>query len=295
MLGFSMPQKLKMDKQEFLRKIEVELKISQNSEYTIRNYLLSNSALLDFCKKNPEEIGVDDVKSFMAEKLSNKSSSYSILFLAALKYAYSSILKKDITMEIKRPKKEKRIPVVLSKDEVRRFIDSLHNKKSKLMISMMYACGFRVSELTNLMTDNLDFNERIGHIRQAKGKKDRIFNIPAFLFDELKEQAEEQKKLGREFLFSGPKDRLSSRNMQKIVKKAAIKAGITKNIHPHTLRHSFATHLLEDGVDIRKIQELLGHADLSTTQIYTHISAEELKKITSPLDTLMKKEDETNK
>src|SRR3989338_3803464 len=183
MLGFSMPQKLKMDKQEFLKKIEVELKISQNSEYTIRNYILSNSALLDFCKKNPEEIGVDDVKLFMAEKLSSKSSSYSILFLAAVKYAYFNLLKNDITLEIKRPKKEKRIPVVLSKEEVRRFIDSLHNKKSKLMISLMYACGFRVSELTNLMTDNLDFAERIGHIRQAKGKKDRIFHIPAFLFD----------------------------------------------------------------------------------------------------------------
>jgi len=284
-----------MNKEEFLKKIEVELKISQNSEYTIRNYLLSNSALLNFCKKNPEEISVDDVKSFMAEKLSSKSSSYSILFLAAVKYAYSNLLKNDITMEIKRPKKEKRIPVVLSKEEVRMFIDSLHNKKSRMMISLMYACGFRVSELTNLKVDDFDFNEKIGHVRQAKGKKDRIFNIPAFIFGDLKNQAEEQKKLGQEFLFSGPKDRLSSRNMQKIVKKAAIKAGITKNIHPHTLRHSFATHLLEDGVDIRKIQELLGHADLSTTQIYTHISAEELKKIISPLDTLMKKEDDTNK
>lgn len=279
-----------MNKEEFLKKIEVELKISQNSEYTIRNYLLANANLLDFAKKSPEEINVDDVKAFLAAKLSNKSSSYSILFLAAVKYAYSAILKRDITLEIKRPKKEKRIPVVLSKDEVRRFIDSLHNKKSRLMISLMYACGFRVSELINLKAEDLDFNEKIGHLRQAKGKKDRIFNIPSFLFDDLKKQAEEQKQKGIEFLFTGPKGRLSSRNMQKIVKKAAIKAGITKDIHPHTFRHSFATHLLEDGIDIRKIQELLGHADLSTTQIYTHISAEELKKIPSPLDSLMEEE-----
>ncbi len=281
-----------MEKEEFLKKLEVELKISQNSDYTIRNYVLTNSALLDFAKKNPDEITVDDVKAFMAEKLSNKSSSYSILFLAAVKYAYSAILKKDITLEIKRPKKEKRIPTILSKGEVRRFIDSLNNKKSRLMLSLMYACGFRVSELTNLKIEDLDFNERIGHVRQAKGKKDRIFNIPSFLFDDLRGHAGEQKKGGRELLFTGPKGRLSARNIQKIVKKATLKAGIEKDIHPHTLRHSFATHLLESGVDIRKIQELLGHADLSTTQIYTHISAEELKKIPSPLDSLMGKSEE---
>jgi integrase/recombinase XerD len=273
-----------MDKEEFLKKIEVELKISQNSDYTVRNYLLANANLLEFAKKNPDDISVDDVKMFMAEKLSSKSSSYSILFLAALKYAYSNILKKDITLEIKRPKKEKKIPEVLSKDEVRKVIDSLHNQKSKLMISLIYACGFRVSELTNLKVEDFDFNEKIGHVRQAKGKKDRIFNIPSFLFDELKREVEEQKRNGKEFLFTGPKGRLSPRNLQKIVKKVALKAGIEKEIHPHTLRHSFATHLLEDGIDIRKIQELLGHADLSTTQIYTHISAEELKKIPSPLD-----------
>jgi integrase/recombinase XerD len=276
-----------MEKEEFLKKVEVELKISKNSEHTIRNYLLANSGLIDFAKKNPEEIKEDDVKAFMAERLASKSSSSTILFLSALKYSFSNILGKDITAGIKRPKKEKKIPTVLSRQEVRKLIESLNNRKSRLMISMLYACGFRVSELINLKVNNLDFNEKIGHIRQAKGKKDRIFNIPLFVLIDLREQAEEQKQAGKEFLFTGPKGRLSSRNIQKIVKKATVKAGITKEIHPHTLRHSFATHLLEDGIDIRKIQELLGHADLSTTQIYTHVSAEELKKIRSPIDSLM--------
>jgi integrase/recombinase XerD len=151
----------------------------------------------------------------------------------------------------------------------------------------MYACGLRVSELTNLKIKDINFNEKSGNLRQAKGRKDRVFNIPNFIFEDLEKQAEFQKKENKEFLFSGPKEKLSSRNLQKIVSAAARRAGIKKDVHCHTLRHSFATHLLENNVDIRKIQELLGHADLSTTQIYTHISREELKKVKSPLDELM--------
>jgi integrase/recombinase XerD len=277
-----------MNKEEFLKKLEIELKISKNSIYTIRNYLDANSKLINFTKKEPSEINLNDVKSYLAENLSDRASTSIILFLSAVKYAYSNILNKDITAGIKRPKREKKIPVVLSKDEIRKLLDSAINKKSKLMISLMYACGFRVSELINLKLEDLDFEEKIGHVRQAKGKKDRNFNIPVFLENDLKEQAEFQKQNKQEYLFTGHNKKLSSRNIQKIMQNLTKKAGIKKFVHPHTLRHSFATHLLESGTDIRMIQELLGHADLSTTQIYTHISSEEMKKIPSPLDNLMK-------
>jgi integrase/recombinase XerD len=276
-----------MKKEEFLQKLEVELKISKNSKYTLRNYLNANSELLAFSKKNPEEMTEDDVKSFMASKLSDSSSSSIIVFLSALRFAYTGILKRDITIGIKRPKREKRIPAVLTKEEIKQLFNALQNKKSKLMISLAYACGFRVSELVNLKVIDLNFNEMIAHVRQAKGKKDRIVNLPTFLLDNLKEQVHNQQEEKQEFLFTGPTGQLTERNIQKIVHAAAKKAGIEKEVHPHTLRHSFATHLLENGVDIRKIQELLGHADLSTTQIYTHISREELKKIQSPIDNLM--------
>jgi len=276
-----------MDKHQFLEKIRVELKISKNSEHTIKNYLIPNQELLKFSGKNPAEITEDDVKLFMAEKLSNHASSSTILFLSAIKYAYSNILKKDITLNIKRPKKERKIPAVLTKEEIKSMISAAETRKSRLMISLLYACGLRVSELTNLKINNLDFNDKVGFVKQGKGKKDRIFNIPAFLSEELKALVDKQRQNNQEYLFSGPKGKLSSRNLQKIVSKLAIKIGLNKSVHPHTLRHSFATHLLEDGVDIRKIQILLGHADLSTTQIYTHVSTEELKKITSPLDSLM--------
>jgi len=275
-----------MNNPEFLKKLEIELKISKNSEYTLRNYLRANKEFLDFIKKDPDKVEEDDLKLYIADNLSERSAMSVILFLASIRFAYKTILKKDITITIKRPKREKRLPSVLTKDEVFRLMDKMQNWKSKLMISLMYACGMRVSELVNLKIEDFNFDEKVGHIRQGKGKKDRIFNIPALLADDLIKQVEMQKKFNQIYLFSGPKGRLTSRNLQKIVVKAKENAGITKDVHCHTLRHSFATHLLENNVDIRKIQELLGHADLSTTQIYTHVSREELKKIKSPIDLL---------
>lgn len=275
-----------MNKSEFLEKIEIELKISKSSPYTIKSYVRANQNLLDYIGKNPEDITEDDVKKYLAENLSDRAATSIILFLSAIRFSFSTILKKDPTAGIKRPKREKKLPAVLTKDEIRKLLKSMSNSKSKLMASMLYACGFRVSELTNLKVDNINFEEEIGHVRSGKGRKDRIFNIPSNLRKALKKQVEKQKEAGEEFLFTGPKGKLSQRNLQKIIKKAAEKAEINKSISPHTLRHSFATHLLENDVDIRKIQELLGHSDLSTTQLYAHVSKEELKKIKSPLDSL---------
>ncbi len=275
-----------MTPEEFLKKLEVELKIAKNSEYTLKNYLKANKQLFEHLNKRPEEITEDDIKIYISDNLSDSSSSSIIVFLSAIKYSFSGILNKDLTLNIKRPKKEKRLPIVLTKEEIKKLLGSFDTMKSKLMVSMMYACGLRVSELTNLKVDDLDFDEKIGHVRQGKGRKDRIFNIPEFLVEDLQEQIERQKNNSREYLFTGPKGKLTSRNLQKIVSSAAKRAGIKKDVHCHTLRHSFATHLLENGTDIRYIQTLLGHADLSTTQIYTHISTDEIKKIKSPLDML---------
>ncbi len=277
-----------MNTEEFLKKLEIELKISKNSQYTIRNYLDANKQLFEQLNKQPEEIEVDDVKQFMAEKLTEKSSSSIILFLAAIKYAYTNILKKDVTLGIKRPKKEKRIPTVMTKEEVKRLINSIYSDKSRLMVSMLYACGFRISELINLNIADLNFLEKTGMVKQAKGKKDRVFNIPEFLVADLNKQIEFQKKLNHELLFSNEETgkKLSASNIEKIVRKAVKRAGIQKDIHCHTLRHSFATHLLENGVDLRTIQTLLGHSSISTTELYTHISNQQIKNVKSPIDSL---------
>ncbi|MFA5992330.1 MAG: site-specific tyrosine recombinase/integron integrase [Candidatus Pacearchaeota archaeon] len=275
-----------MKKEEFLKKLEVELKISKNSDYTLRNYLMANEALFNSIDKDPDKIDKDDVKLFMSDTLTDKASPSIILFLAAIKYAYSNILGNDITAGIKRPKKERRIPSVLSKEEVKNLISALNNEKSKLMISLIYACGFRVSELVNLKINNINFNEKVGYVRQAKGRKDRMFNLPDFLADSLKQQVEFQKSLNQEYLFSGPKGKLSSRNIEKIVSLGAKKAKIEKDVHPHTLRHSFATHLLENGTDLRMIQTLLGHSSIATTELYTHISSSQIKQVKSPIEEL---------
>ncbi len=282
----------KMEKEEFLQKLETELKISKNSKYTIQNYLYFNKKLLDFLGKQPEEINEDDVKLFIAENLNDRAASSNILALASIRFSFSSILKKDPTLNIKRPKKEKKLPEVLTKEEVLKLIEAADTKKSKLILSLIYAAGLRVSELTNLKKHDLYFDDLTGLIRKAKGKKDRIFNIPQYLVKDLKKQIEKSKS---DHLFPGPKGKLSDRNIQKIVQRASKKAGIQKTVHTHTLRHSFATHLLENGIDIRIIQELLGHSDLSTTQLYTHISSQQLKKVQSPLDSLMLKSKEENK
>lgn len=273
-----------MEATDFLKKVEIELKISKNSAYTIRNYLNSNTEFLKFVQKSPDQVTEDDLKNFIVSKFQNRSAQTVNLFLSAIKYSYLTLLKKDITLNIKRPKKEKRIPVTLTKKEINTLISSISNEKSKLIVALTYGCGLRVSEVASLKIQDLNFVEMTGYVRQSKGKKDRIFNLPSSLIIDLAERVEAQKKAGEEFLFSGQKGKMTPRNIQKIVSTAARKAGLQKSVHCHTLRHSFATHLLESGVDIRKIQELLGHSDLSTTQIYTQVSSEELKKVKSPLD-----------
>ncbi|MBT6690015.1 tyrosine-type recombinase/integrase [archaeon] len=274
-----------MNNQQFLKKLEIELKISKASPHTIKNYTKQNQVLLDFTKKESQQITTDDIKYYLAENLTTSAAATITLFLAAIKYAHITILKNDPTLTIKRPKKENHLPTTLSKKEVKLLLSQIKNEKSNLMISLIYAAGLRVSELTNLKIQDLNLPEKIGHIRQAKGNKDRIFNIPDFLFDQIEHQIKRQTKQNQEYLFSGRIGKISTRNIQKIVSQAAKRADL-KNVHTHTLRHSFATHLLEDGIDIRKIQELLGHANLSTTQIYTHVSNEEIKKIKSPIESL---------
>ena len=272
-----------MDPQKFLSNLETEIKISKLSPYTLRNYLDSNKRLLEYTKKQPIAINQQDIKNYLANKLDQQSSSSTILFLAAIKFAYTALLQSDPTAGIKRPKTEKKIPIVLTKGEIQQLFKATETLKSNLILQLLYSSGLRVSEIVNLKPIDLDYNENIGWVREGKGKKDRMFIISKKLSSKLEKFT--KKHPNWNYLFSKDKP-LTTRNIQKIVQLTARKAGIEKSVHPHTLRHSFATHLLENGVDIAKIQRLLGHASLTTTQIYLHISTAQLKQIKSPLDSL---------
>lgn len=272
------------EKKEALNKLVTELKLKGSSELTIKNYLWFVEKFFSSISKPLAELGEDDVKQFLASLIDNKSRNTVALAASSLKFFFSDILKKPIA-GLKLPKKEGKLPQVLTKDEVKRLFDAANNSKSKLMLKMLYSAGLRVSELVNLKGNDINLQERVGWVRLGKGKKDRFFLIAESIAPEL------QKYLGKEqaknYIFSAADKPLTTRNIQKIIKKAALKAGIQKRVTPHTLRHSYATHLLEAGTDIRIIQELLGHSNLSTTQIYTHVSAEELKKVKNPLDELL--------
>ena len=272
-----------MDSNEFLKRLETEIKISKLSPYTLKNYLNSNKLLLKHANKQPEQIEQQDVKYFLADNMTERASSSIILFLASIRFAYTNVLEKDPTTGVKRPKKQKKIPQVLTKQEVLKLIDSTQTIKSNLILQLLYSSGLRVSEIVNLKPVDLDFNENTGWVRQGKGKKDRMFIFSKKLSKKLQKFIKKHQDWA--YLFSKTKP-LTTRNIQKIVQLTKQKAEIDKDVHPHTLRHSFATHLLDAGVDLRKIQVLLGHSSIATTQIYTHISSEQIKSIKNPLDAL---------
>jgi len=272
-----------METADFLKRLETEIKISKLSEYTLRNYLDFNRQLLEHAKKLPDQIDIQDIKNFLADKMSDRASASNILFLSSIRFAYTNTLQKDPTLGIKRPKKENKLPIVLTKEEVKKLFEFTDNLKSNLMLQLLYSSGLRVSEIVNLKKQDLDFNESVGWVRLGKGKKDRMFILSEKLSKKLQKFLSKHQDWNYLFSKNNP---LTTRNLQKIVQKATIKAGINKEVHPHTLRHSFATHLLESGVDLRKIQTLLGHSSIATTQIYTHISPEQIKSIKNPLDSL---------
>ncbi|VVB93315.1 Tyrosine recombinase XerA [uncultured archaeon] len=272
---------------ERLRKLTIEMKLRGFSPQTAKMYLFYNQKLLDHIKKEPIDITEDDIKDFLAYKLSDDSLSTSTIALikAALKFFYTDILGKNIS-QIKTPKMSKKLPIVLSRTEIKNLIEKTENIKHKLIIELLYSTGLRLSECINLKYSDLDLNDGVGWVRMGKGSKDRIFIISDTFKKDLLDYHEKNESDGKGYIFLVNGKKMTYRGIQHAIKVSAKRSGIEKPVHVHTLRHSFATHLLENGVDIRKIQKLLGHSNLQTTQIYTQVSSEEIKKIKSPLDML---------
>ncbi len=242
--------------------------------------MLHNQQFLNFSKKTPDQIEEADIKAYLGHLLGQKQAPSSVaLARAALKFHYDTVLDKKI-VTAKPPKRRKSLPTVLSRDEIGSLVRAARTRKSKLLIKLLYSSGLRVSEALSLKMSDFDLEQNVGWVRGGKGGKDRMFIISRKVGDEVSKL----KKEPHEHVFSTKNGPLTPRNAQKIVSTAAKNAGVHKKVTPHTLRHSFATHLLQNGVDLRKIQELLGHSNLQTTQIYTSVSNEELKAVQSPLD-----------
>jgi len=212
--------------------------------------------------------------------LNNKNPSTIAKDSFAIKFFFQNVL--DERLKIPTIKRNKSLPEILTIEEIKSMLDMTNNIKHNLIIKLLYDCGLRVSEIINLKKQDINFKEGLIKINLAKGKKDRFVKIPDSVFNNLESYCNLTKE---NILFpSNREGKLTIKSIQKIVQNAGKKAKIKKIVYPHLLRHSFATHLLEQGTDLRIIQKLLGHSDIKTTQIYTKISQANIKNIKSPLD-----------
>lgn len=273
--------------EELLKKLEIELKIKGFTKATIKTYLAHNLDFLEFVNKIPSEVITEDVKAYQAS-LSEKNSKPAtvILKLSAIKFFFNKVLKhKIINDEIEYPKSHKKIPDALTKEEVQKLFSVVENPKHRLLLEFMYGSGLRVGECVNFKIKDLNFDNHTAKVISGKGNKQRMIILSKDFVLNVKDHLDKRENK-TEYLFpaKGSDKPMTVRMAQKVIDKAAEKAGFKKRVYCHILRSSFATHLLEGNVDIRYIQELLGHSDLSTTQRYTKVNMEQLRKIKSPLD-----------
>lgn len=254
------------------------LKIKNYSRRTISIYNANLKRFLEYADSTdytPELRIINFLNTIESEEV--RRNSYN-----AIQLFYRLVLKKSCPYILKMVKTRKRLPQVLTKKEVELIISKITNIKHTLMISMMYGSGLRVSEVVNIRVGHVDIENLLLNIKNSKNKKDRITPLSQKLKNGLSSIINERS--GKEFLFKTiQNNKYSIRTIQKIFETAFNKSGITKNATCHTLRHSFATHLLENGIDIRSIQKILGHVSVKTTMIYLHIADCTIKKVESPL------------
>jgi site-specific recombinase XerD len=262
------------------------LYIRNYSDSTIKNY---NNALLQFYKwNNQNEVLNNDILFRYVEHLTHLNKSYSYIknSIMSLMLFSELVLRKKLKNDyLRKIKRSSKLPDVLSIEEVKKVIGVVENIKHKAILSLIYSCGLRISECINLKITDIDSSRMLIKIVQSKGKKDRYVQLSPKLLDLLRVYYKKYKPTNH--LFQGQlKDEYSARSIQSVLKRALNKCGITKKITVHSLRHSFATHLIEQGTDLRIVQEILGHKDIRTTQIYTHISSANISKVKNPFDSM---------
>ncbi|MGM0479328.1 MAG: site-specific tyrosine recombinase/integron integrase [Bacteroidota bacterium] len=273
-----------------IQKFEQFLRSKRFAESTIKSYIHSIQLFLAFYKdRSITSLSNEDVIRFNNEYILAKklSGSFQNQIVNAVKKYFLIVENRRIDIEsIHRPKREHVLPNVLSKEEVKKILDGTRNLKHRAMLSLIYACGLRRSELLHLRPKDIDSNRKLLIVRQSKGRKDRVVPISDKIIEMLREYYRSYKP--KDWLFEGQKEgsQYSATSIQKVLKRAVHRSKINKPITLHWLRHSYATHLLENGTDLRFIQEILGHKSSKTTEIYTHVSTKSLQNIKSPFDDL---------
>ncbi len=273
--------------------LDEALTLKGYSPKTKKAYINHFKRFCVFVNNEDEKINEKWLKKYTLYLLEHKevSHSYANQAINAVKFYVQHVKKEKMKMcDMPRPKAQKKLPNVLSEEEVKRIIDALSNNKHKVLLMIVYSSGLRVSEVVRLKISDVDSDRMLVRIRQGKGRKDRYSMLSEAALEELRKYYKEYKP--KEWLFESQdkKWHLSERTVQKVFKNACKKANIKKEVGIHSLRHSFATHLLEGGVDLRYIQEILGHKSSKTTEIYTHVTKKSIGKIVSPLDRIIKQE-----
>jgi site-specific recombinase XerD len=271
----------------YVNQLKTVLESTNFAKQTGRNYL---SAFIHFLRyfnyRHPTLISNSRIKEFLL-LCSQKSEAYQNNMISAIRFYYKAVYRRDISGRfLIRPRTGKHLPDIFEEDELVALYRCLDNIKHRLLIMIIYSAGLRRSEAQDIKIRDINIRSNTLFIRSAKGKKDRITLLPAGLKEMIKEYLRKYKP--KVYLFEGdiPGKPYSFSSMGNVLKAAAKIAGINRRVHLHMLRHSFATHSLEHGMDIRYVQELLGHVDLKTTQRYTHVTREALQKLKSPFDYL---------
>ena len=269
-----------MEIKDQLSKTKRELQILDYSPRTIKSYINALNKYFSYKKKYLKKPDENNIKDFLLFYKKGKISAQTRnQYLNAIKFYYYKIVKINKKIDIRSAKRSQSLPIVLTRTEINKLLSVINNTKHKLIISLAYGAGLRVSEVVNLKVNDLDLEELTIHLKKAKGNKDRITIIPQKLKHALKNISSKNNN----YIFESERGgKLTTRTAQKIFSNAIKKANIKKNATFHSLRHSFATHLLENGTDIRYVQELLGHQNIRTTQLYTKVTNPTLKNIVSP-------------
>ena len=273
---------------ELRNKMIQQMQLKGYSKNTIATYIECLVSLSKHFKTSPDLLSVDQIREYIQYKLTEAklSKSWMNQTISALKILFCEVLKRDWDgIDIPRPRREIKLPVVLSKEEVSRIINTPRNLKHKAFLMLTYSAGLRLQEACNLKIRHIDSQRMLIRVVQAKGAKDRYTILSPVALNLLREYWKIYKV--KEWLFeTKPNQHISSRMAQHIFKDALRKTGINKQVGIHSLRHSFATHLLEQGVSLPIIQQLLGHTSLKSTSIYLHVQQYSVFAVKSPLDTL---------